>query len=135
MKKDPGSFSCENCEQSYPKWTDLKNMQISFITFAWTMEHIGTQLKRHIKSAHKDIRYPCDKSFTDRSNLQRHIKSDHINLHYLCDKFGKSFTDQGNLQRHIKSDHKNIQYPCDEKSFNDQGNLQRHIKSDHINIK
>ena len=137
MKKDHESFACENCEQSYSKLTDLKKHANQFCHFC--MEHIGTQLKRHLKSAHKDIRYPCDKcdkSFDRPDNLQRHIKSDHLNIQYTCEICDKSFTNQGNLKKHIYSDHTNKEYPCEEcdKWFKDQGNLQRHIKSDHLNI-
>ena len=71
------------------------------------MKHIGTQLKRHIKSVHKHIRYSCDKcdkSFDRQDVLQRHVKSEHEKNQYFCDKCDKSFNDQDNLQRHVKSE-------------------------------
>ena len=60
------------------KLVDLKKHTNRFCHVC--MKHIGTQLKRHIKSVHKHIRYSCDKcdkSFDRQDVLQRHVKSEH----------------------------------------------------------
>ena len=131
MKEDHKIFSCEFCKQSYSTLSELKNHTNQFCHFC--MEHIGTRLKRHIKSAHQNMTYPCDncdKSFTYKGDLQRHIKSAHQYMQYPCDKCNKSFTNQGDLQRHIKSDHQHTRYKCYicDQSFKYPGDVERHVK-------
>ena len=73
MKRDHDSFSCEVCNQSFSKLTDSKKHTNQFCHFC--MKLIGTQLKRHIKFEHQDIRYSCDKSFHRQGVLERQVKS------------------------------------------------------------
>ena len=104
MKKDHDTFSCDICSQLFSKWAQLKKHNTQFCHHC--MKHIGPQLKRHINSVHKDVRYSCDKcdkSFERQDTLQRHVKSEHQEIQYSCDKCDKSFNGPGNLQRHVKS--------------------------------
>ena len=54
------------------------------------MKLIGTQLKRHIKFEHQDIRYSCDKSFHRQGVLERHVKSEHQTINYSCEHCDKA---------------------------------------------
>ena len=58
------------------------------------MEHIGTQLKRHIKFEHQDIRYSCDKSFHQQGVLERHVKSEHKKIIILVKTVTNHFIDK-----------------------------------------
>ena len=139
MKKDHESFSCENCEQSYSKLRDLRKHANQFCHFC--MEHIGTQLKRHIKSAHeikidqdiseKDSKNKfncnqCANSYFHKSDLLRHMKKNHES--FCCENCEQSFSKLPDLRKHVNQ----FCHLCMEHIGTQ---LKRHIKSTHEDIK
>ena len=74
------------------------------------MEHIGTQLKRHIKSVILDILVTnMTNHFTDKMSWKG-MSSQNINFFSVCENCGKSYHRQDVLERHVKSKHQNIHY-------------------------
>ena len=57
----------------------------------------------------------CQKVYKSMSGLSGHIKSVHKELKYPCDQCDKRFTQEGHLKTHIQSVHENINYYCNQK--------------------
>ena len=87
------------------------------------MEHIGTQLKRHIKSVILDILVTnMTNHFTDKMSWKG-MSSQNINFFSVCENCGKSYHRQDVLERTSKY---SLFINCD-KSFHQQDVLEKHV--------
>ena len=59
-----------------------------------------------------DIPAHCEYVFTLAGNLKKHIKSKHEGVRYPCDQCDYLATASYNLKRHIVRRHEGVKYPC-----------------------
>ena len=76
--------------------------------------HQGVQSKanltRHIKEAHRGVRYRCEqcgKQFTTKQNLNTHFNAVHLKIRHSCPHCSSSFSQKGHLATHIRNKHPN----------------------------
>ena len=119
-RKNDGRFvySCDQCEY----------------------EGSTTSLKRHKRSKHEGIRYPCDLCnhlATTPFNLKLHKDSKHEGIRYSCDKCSYTGTKISHLKQHQEAIHEGILYPCDqcEHVATRKSNLKKHKESKHDKIR
>ena len=98
-------------------------------------------LKIHIQSVHLKmtdyIREKCDKKFSQPSDLKTHVDSKHKGIRYSCDQCDYWAKQFGCLERHINLVHLNIKnYNCGQCDYRAThlGDLKKHVKSVHLKI-
>ena len=65
--------------------------------------------------------------------IKRHVKTIHVGVRYPCGQCDYNFTDKGNFRKHVKSIHEGVRFPCDQCNYNAayKGHLKKHKKSRH----
>ncbi|NBQ17136.1 hypothetical protein EBU24_02355, partial [bacterium] len=82
----------------------------------------------------------CGKIYTDQSNGSRHIKSAHKGIRYSCTypECNKTYKGQNGLSQHIKNQHEGATYPCTfpgcNEIYNSNTGLLGHKKNVHQDI-
>ena len=93
--------------------TLLRNMQSLSIKYS-LCEYKATDkghLKRHVKSIHEGIHYPCsqcDYKAPNKSDFKKHVDNKHNDICYSCDQCSCKGTVKGNLNQHVQYEHEGV---------------------------
>ena len=72
----------------------------------------------------------CDKRFNSKSNVKRHIMSAHLNIRYTCIYCYKKYINKHDLKHHINVIHNNFRYECEKCNIKylQKSSLNKHLK-------